>query len=325
MKKKTKVLMIGAAVAAVSMFTVTAFASTTNTEGYKAFKEVLKANQMSEQTLESATLNGSFTVKVDGETVLEADGTAKVKEAGIQQSVSSDFDFNLMGIERSGSVYSSGDDKLYLVDETHGLHYQVVNLDDEHTGRYHEQQEEGDAEHRPMNKAEEALLDYLVGDLKDDFSVVNHANGSKTITVDVSKEEVPLAVRLLMDVASAAGKDEHQHTIAAEAEVPAELELIKDIPFFQGFEELNLEEQLPELTKDAAIEHVRLQLTVDPDNRLQGVKGELEVSGKDEEGVTHRVKLEGAGGISSINKTTPDAYDAAGKTAVIIDAEAFQD
>ncbi|PZD97279.1 hypothetical protein DNH61_02675 [Paenibacillus sambharensis] len=323
MKKKTKVLMIGAAVAAVSMFTVTAFASTTNTEGYKAFKEVLKANQMSEQVLESATLNGSFTVKVDGDTVLEADGTAKVKEAGDQQGVSSDFDFNLMGIERSGSVYSSGDDKLYLVDQTHGLHYQVVNLDDEHAGRYHEQPEDGDAEHRPMNKAEEALLDYLVGDLKDDFSVVNHADGSKTITFDVSKEEVPLTVRLLMDVASAAGKGEHQHPTATE--VPAELELMKDIPFFQDFEGLNLEEQLPELTKDTAIEHVRLQLMVDADNRMQGVKGELEVSGKDEEGVTHRVKLVGAGGISGINKTTPDAYDAAGKTAEIIDAEAFQD
>ncbi|GIP59035.1 hypothetical protein MKX50_24825 [Paenibacillus sp. FSL W8-0186] len=320
MKKKSKVLMIGASLAAVSMFSVAAFASTPEMDGYKAFKEVLKANQMSEQTMESATVNGNFAVTLNGETVLEADGLTKFKAAGDKHSASSDFDFTLKGVERSGSVYSSGDDTAYLVDRTHGLDYQVINLDDEHAGKHHAWKEEGDFEHRPMTKAEEALLDFIVGDLKDNFSVVNHADHSKTISVDVSKEEVPLVVRLLMDVASADGRKEHSKA----SEVPAEWESLKQIPFFQGLEAVNLEEQLPELTEEVTIEHLRLQLTVDADNRLQGVQGKLEVSGKDKAGVIHRVKMEGEGGISGINATTPDVYDPAGKSIEIIDAEAFE-
>lgn len=320
MKKKSKVLMIGASLAAVSMFSVAAFASTPEMEGYKAFKEVLKANQMSEQTLESATVNGNFAVTLNGETVLEADGLTKFKVAGDKHSVSSDFDFTLKGVERSGSMYSSGDDTAYLVDRTHGLDYQVINLDDEHAGKHHEWKEEGDFDPRPMNQAEEALLDFIVGDLKDNFSVVNHADHSKTISVDVSKEEVPLVVRLLMDVASADGRKGHSNA----SEVPVEWENLKQIPFFQGFEAANLEEQLPELTEEVAIEHLRLQLTVDADNMLQGVQGKLEVSGKDKAGVIHRVEMEGEGGISGINATTPDVYHPAGKSIEIIDAEAFE-
>lgn len=44
MTKKSKVLMIGAVVAAVSIFSVTALASSPNTTGYEAFKELMKAN-----------------------------------------------------------------------------------------------------------------------------------------------------------------------------------------------------------------------------------------------------------------------------------------
>ena len=321
MKKKSKVVMISAAVAAVSMFTVTAFASTPQLDGYKAFKEVLKANQMSEQTIESGTVNGDFTVTLNGETVLEASGQAKMENTGERPGISGDFDFNLNGFGRSASIYSSGDDSVYLIDETHGLHYQVINIGEEHSSKHGGRPDEGSYEHRPMNKAEEALLDYIVGDLKNNFSVVSHADGSKTIEVLVSKEEVPLPVRMLIDVASAADRMQH----ADEQEASAEWEAALQLPFFQGLEAADLEELLPELVEDVAIERVRLQLTVDQDNMLQRVQGELEVSGKDEAGITHHVKLAGGGGVSGVNATTPDVYDPAGHSVDVIDAEAFID
>lgn len=321
MKRKSKVLMIGASVAAVSMFAVTAFASTPDLEGYKAFKEVLKANQIAEQTIESGTVNGNFSIQLDGKTLVEADGTAKVKDAGGKYSASTDFDLSLPGIKRSGSMYSSNGDTAYFVDQTHGLHYQIINLDHEHDGKHGNRPEPKNAENRPINKSEEALLDFMVGDLSDDFSVASHTDGSKTITLDVSKEEVPTTVRLLMDVASAGGAGKPEHA----SEMPAELEGLMQLPFFQGFDTLDLEGQLPELTKDVAIEHVRLQMTVDTDNKLQGVQGEFEVSGKDEAGIAHRVTLEGAGDISGVNATTPDVYNPAGHSAEIIDADVFED
>jgi hypothetical protein len=321
MKKKSKIIMIGAALAAMTVFTATAFAYTPNTEGYDAFKAVLKANHKSGAAVESATVNGSFTVTVDGETVLKADGSAKMGGAGDKQNISGDLDFTLMGVERNASLYSSGGDKVYFVDRTHDLHYRVINLNDEHAGEYREWSDEEDFQDRPMNKAEEALLDFMVGDLKDNFSVANQADGSKTITVDIGKEDIPLPIRLLMDAASAEERVGRAHA----PEAHAEWEQLKQLPFFQGLEGIDLEAQLPELTQDVAIEHVRLQMTVDANNEVQGVEGELEVSGKDEAGVTHRVELEGAGDVSGINATTPDAYDPAGKSVEMIDAATYDD
>jgi hypothetical protein len=321
MKKKNKFIMIGAAVGAMTLFTATAFAYSPNTAGYDAFKSVLKANHASGAAINSATVNGNFSVTVDGETVLEADGTGKMGEAGGEHNVSGDLDFTLMGVERQASLYNSGDDKVYLVDRTHDLHYQVINLDDEHAGKHRDWSDEEDFQDRSMNKAEEALLDFLVGDLKDNFSVANQADGSKTITVDISKEDIPLPLRLLMDAASAEDKIGRAHA----PEAHAGWEQLKQLPFFQGLEGIDLEAQLPQLTEDVAIEHVRLQMTVDANNEVQGVQGELEVSGKDETGVTHRVELEGAGNVSGINATTPDAYDPAGKSVQKIDAATFDD
>jgi hypothetical protein len=320
MKKKSKVLMI-ALVAAVSMFSVVALASSPSTAGYETFKEVLKGNPMSGEMIESATVKGNFTVTVDGETVLYVDGTAMVEDAGDEHSMNNDFDFTLMGVERSGSVYSNGDEGVYLVDRTNDLHYQVINLDDEHASKNDEWLDEDDFHDRSMTKAEEALLDFFVGDLKDNFSVMKHADDSKTITVDVSKEEIPLPLRLLMDVASTGDKSEHTHT----SELPAELERLKQFPFFQGFEGIDIDNHLPELTKDVGIERVRLQLTVDANNELQGVQVEFEVSGKDDAGVAHLVEIEGAAKFSGINMTTPDLYDPSGKSLEIIDAAAFDD
>jgi len=322
--KKSKVLMIGAAVAAIAVFTTTAFATTSKTAGYDAFKEVLKANYMSGQTIESATVGGNYTITLDGETVLTADGAMKVRDAGDSHNMSSDFGFTLKGVERSGSLYSSGDDSIYLVDRTHDLHYQVVNLEDDHAGRHHEWMGKEGFQERTMNKAEEVLLDFLVGGLKDNFSVSEHAGGSKTITIDVKKNDIPLPLRLLIDVASAERKhSKYERTHSPKAS--AEWERMKQLPFFQGLEEIDLEDQLPKLTKDVAIEQVKLQLTVDANNKIQVVQGMFEVRGKDEAGVAHRVHMEGKGEFSDINATTPDVYDPAGKSIEIIDATTFVD
>lgn len=319
MKKRSKWLMIGGATAAVTLFTATAFAYTPNTEGYNAFKEVLKAN--SSNTLESATINGNFAVTVDGKPVLIADGQTKVADAENGHLMSSDFDFNFMGIERSGSLYGNGEDSVYVIDRTHGLHYQVIKSEEDDGWKHRGRHDKDEVRNHSMSKAEEVLLDFLVGDLKKNFSVTNHADGSKTITADIDEKDIPLPIRLLMDVAESNDRMERQH----EQEAPEHWERIKELPFFQGFSDINFEEQLPELTEDFTIEHVTLQFTVDANNELQNVKGELEVSGKDKAGVAHTVEIEGAGDISGANVTTPDAYDPAGNNIEIIDAATFDE
>jgi hypothetical protein len=318
--KRSKVLMIGAAVGAVSLFAVTALASTPNTAGYDAFKEVLKANQQKEQSIESATVNSRFTIAMDGETILTANGTTKMQHQGEEHATSSDFDFTLMGVERTGSVYGS-EESAYFVDRTHDKHYQVINLDNE-DAKYEREWNNKDGRHeRSMNKAEEALLDYMVGDLKNEFSVAKQADGTRTITVDVSKDEIPLPLKLMIDVAASKDRNEHENA----PEHSEAWDQIKQIPFFQGLEELNIKEQLPDLKDDVAIERVQLQMTVDANNELQHVEGELEVSGKDGAGDSHRVTIEGTGEISALNATTPDVYDPTGKPLEIIDAQKFDD
>jgi hypothetical protein len=320
MKKRNQWLMIGGTVAAVTLFTATAFAYTPNTEGYNAFKEVLKANQLSGNAIESTTMNGNFTVTVDGKSVLAAEGKVKVEDAEDGHIVSSDFDFTLMGVARSGSLYSNGDESIYMVDRTHDLNYQVINIDEGNAGKHRMWSHQDDSHDRSMSKAEEVLLDFIVGDLKNNFSVANHADGSKTITADIGEKDIPLPIRLLMDAAESKDRAERKNT----GEVPAEWERIKQLPFFQGLKDIDFEEQMPKLTKDFAIEHLKLQFTVDANNELQNVQGELELSGKDEAGVAHTVEIEGAGDVSGINATMPDVYDSAGKNIVIIDAATFE-
>ncbi|MBD3917377.1 hypothetical protein H8B09_01315 [Paenibacillus sp. PR3] len=321
MKKRNQWLMIGGAVAAATLFTATAFAYTPNTDGYNAFKEVLKANNLSADKIESATVNGNFSVTVDGETVLDSHGKAKVADAEDGHIVSSDFNFTLMGVARSASLYSSNDESIYMIDRTHNLNYQVINHGGEDSGNRRERSDKDGRDDRSMSKAEEALLDFMVGDLKNNFSVANHADGSKTITADIDEKDIPLPIRLLMDAAESKDRVGRKHA----EEVPAEWERIKQFPFFQGLEDINFEEQLPELTKDFAVEHVMLQFTVNANNELQSVQGEIEVSGKDEAGTAHTVEIEGAGDISGINATTPDVYDPAGKNIEIINAATFDD
>jgi hypothetical protein len=321
MKKRNQWLMIGGAAAAVTLFTATAFAYTPNTEGYSAFKEVLKANQLSGDAFESATMNGNFAVTVDGKSVLAADGKAKVADAEDGPIVSGDFDFTLMGVARSGSLYGNGDESIYMVDRTHNLNYQVINADEKNAGKHREWPHEHDSHGRSMSNAEEVLLDFIIGDLKNNFSVANHADGSKTITADMEEKDIPLPIRLLMDVAESKDGNERKHA----EEAPAQWERIKQLPFFQGLKDIDFEEQMPKLTKDFAIEHVKLQFKVDANNELKNVQGELEVSGKDEAGVAHTVEIEGAGEVSGVNATTPDVYDPAGKRIEIIDAATFED
>ncbi|WP_309122558.1 hypothetical protein [Paenibacillus sp.] len=319
MMKKSKVLMAGAAIGAVSLFAVTALASTPNTAGYDAFKAVLKANQQAEETFASATIDGRFAIAADGETIMTLDGTTKMQHAGDAPTASSEFDVTLLGVERAGSLYYNDEETAYFVDRTHDLHYQVINLDHDHADE-REWRREGEFQDRPMTKAQEALLDYMIGDLKNEFGVTHHADGTKTITVDVSRDEIPVPLQLLMDVAAAEDRNERGNAPAP----TEEWENMKQLPFFQGLEEgLRLQEHLPELTDDVALERVQLQLTVDANNKLQSVQGELEVSGKDEAGDLHRVEIEGAGEISGVNATTPDGYDPSGKSVEIIDAESF--
>jgi len=320
MKKRGKAIMIGAAAAAVSLFAVTALASTPNTAGYDAFKEVLKANHAEGQAFESAAVTGSFSMAADGETVLSLSGAGKVRHGDDGHAMSGDFDLALEGFQRSGSLYSSGEDAVYFVDRTHDLHYQVINLDREHADhRKWERDGEFRGHGQPMGQAEEALLDFLVGDLKQEFAVANHADGSRTITVDVSQDEIPLPLRLLIDAAAAEERGERT------GPDPSAEARLSQYPFFQGIEELRLEERLPELKEGVAIERVQLRMTVDASNRLQRVDGKLEVSGKDTAGAWHRITMEGAGEIGGLNATTPDAYDPGGKAVEIVDAASFGD
>lgn len=321
MKKRNQWLMIGGAAAAVTLFTATAFAYTPNTEGYNAFKDVLKANYLSGTTTDSATIKGNFTVTADGKTVLNANGTTKVADSDTGHAMSSNFDFTLMGVERSGSLYSNGDDSVYMVDRTNGLDYQVIHPDEKDGWKHRERAKKDDSRGHTMSKAEEVLIDFLVGDLKNNFSVTNHADGSKTITADIDEKDIPLPIRLLMDVAESRDGMDRKH----DKEAPEHWERIKQLPFFQGLSDINFEEQLPKLTEDFTIEHVKLQFTVDADNELKSVQGELEVSGKDEAGVAHTVEIEGVGDISGTNATTPDAYDPTGKKIEVIDTATFED
>jgi hypothetical protein len=308
MKRKT-MFMVSALVLAISLFTATAFASGSGTEGYDAFKDVIRKGGAHDEQRNNATVTGGFTIEVNGEQVKSMSGTAKYNHQDESHAYSGEFDLNVQGIERSARMYGNGE-TVYWEDRTHGLFYQVI-----HNGHSDEQEDGKHDSSWQLGKTEEAFLDLLMGDLKQQFTLVRLNNGSATITFDADRADLPLPLQMMAGVAFNKGVNEENL-----ADEDKEWSFTKDIPFFQGVDgAFSFQQNLPKLTDDIAIDRMWVQMTVDAESQVTALSVEWFLSGKDAEGVAHNIRVAGTAEMIDINATVPDAFDPAGKTIELIE------
>lgn len=317
---KNKKVKLGILVlAAVILFTATAFASTPGNEGYEALKQIMM-DQQELKAICNATIDGSFQVQDNGRIIAEAVGKVKGNhEAG---EASGNVTVKLMDKEQELSFFRSNGAS-YLVDETNARYYQLVNT----TGEFDRSQRKisrGDfAGSHHMGKAGEALLDYFVGDLKSQFSLSNNVDGTRSITLDLNGNEIPAPINLLVGAAveNKNGYSDKQYESRMD---PAQKEqLIEKLPFLKEF--TVTEKDMPRLKTDVKLEGIFVKLIVDETNKVKSFEVKIKITGKDANGAAHEIIFLGSASISDLNNTTVDSFNPDGKSIETLDMKEFKD
>lgn len=316
---KNKKVKLGVLVmAAVTLFTATAFAANTGNEGYEALKEIMKDSKRTE-ALTSASLNGSFQVSDNG-TIITA-FTGKVKANHEEDQISGDVQIDLKGKKQDLSFFHK-DDEVYLSDNTNTKYYKLENVKKDHEKRRADYNREEYAGHDEMGTTEEALLDYFVGDLKSQFELTKNGDGSKTITMDLDQNEVPAAFNLLMAAAVGNEDEASRHNKSEMSDEEKQL-LVEKLPFMKDLIEAD-KDLLPVLKQNVKITALLVKFNVDSENQIKSFETKLSISGSDANGVYHEVSFQGAVTISDINITKVEQFDRNGKNIEIINAEEFK-
>ncbi len=305
-------------IAAVALFTATAFATAPANGGYETLKQIMKDSQATE-AFDNATFEGSFQVSDNGKLIAEITGKVKGNHEG--KEASGNLQINRAGKVQDLSFYKSSETS-YLVDENNGKYYQFANMNEEMNRKHENYSREDYSAGDRMSNTGEALLDYFVGDLKSQFELSGNADGSKSITLDLNQDEIPVPLNLLagLTVENKSGEDSR---FESRMDPLKKAQLIEKLPFLEDFSDM--ENIMPKLKEDVKLTGLFTRLDLDKDNKLQSIDFKMSINGRDENGTIHEITFSGSAAISAINGTTVDTFDPAGKNIEIIDCREFQD
>jgi hypothetical protein len=276
MKRKT--MMFTTVIAAVLVLAVFAYAGTPANAGYQAFKELM--NNHSEEEIVQGVVSGSITIVDNGETVASISGTA----AGNHENETMRADINLVTKElnKQLSVYGL-DDVIYIYDAENNDIYVGQEGQDMEARMENKHGKGSDMDH-DFDGNGEAILDYFVGDLANDFTLVTDADGSTDINFELTKSEMPAIVNLL---ASAKSNDEFDKHEAFDNH-----EDLSAYPLFNEFKNANFEKT--ELVDQIEVEYINFIFDRNMQNELVGLAFEVTVSGLDENAVAHVMTVSGS-------------------------------
>lgn len=317
---KNKKVKLGVLVlAAVTVFTATAFASasTYNNGGYETLKQIMKSSQES-KLLSGNSLNGTFQMSDNGKVIAEMTGDVKENLEG--KEASGNVQIKLMGKDQDLSFFKSGEAS-YLVDKTDDKYYQLVNMTKDTYEKHKAFKRENGAEEQQMGKTGEALMDYFMGDLKTQFELTQNADGTKSITVDLNENEIPVPMNLLVGLAAENNSNRSNMDYADGRDLAQKELLMGKMPFLKEFYELG--KDLHKLKQDVKLTGISLKLNVDENDQIKSFDVKISTTGKDTNGTYHEVSLSGSSSINDINNTSVDTFSPDGKNIETIDAEDF--
>jgi len=310
MKRKPTLIIISL-VAAFTLLAVTAFASAPDYAGYEAFKTLASNHgdkNFSEE--ENATLKGSITVTDNGVTLVDLD--AFIKADGPNESFSGTFTIEADGTSKEVEVFGA-DEVVYVFDDVNNEFYKVNK-----SNEYSEMNDDGMrrfGRNEEINPAQEELLDFIMGELKNDFESVNNSDGSKTIKFELTKDEMPMLLNLMFsamdhDKAGMQGGSE-----ALDAETLAKYPLLSDLS--------NIKVDMPEITENMELDYIKFAVTTDTNDDFQAVEFSFIVTGDDEQGFSHTQQIDGNFAATEVGSTVVDTPDLEGKEIIEVDTEDF--
>ncbi len=268
MKKRN--VMIVAIVVAVSMLTFVAFAGTEAYIGYETFKDVMRNNDkdmtsgsgiMTLEVIDNnetiAKVSGQFSGNQELETM---NGTINIQAGTLDKSL------EIYGLDQQMYVFDTDSNDVYVSAHTEDNYeaYETYELNDE------------------FDKNSEAILDFLVGDLKKEFKMVNDDDGTQDVAFELTKDEMPAIINLLTSL-------DHDDMDREDYKTDIDLEVY---PLFKEFENASIE--LPELVDNVEVEYLNIILDLDENKELTGMKFEVTASGLDAEGQAHEMTVKGS-------------------------------
>lgn len=317
MKKRTTMLVI-ATIIAFSLLGVTAFANAPTYEGYEALKALMENQKETEMT--GGTLKGSLTISESGKQLVtmstDVSGDKEQKAGSGVVSIESD------SVSRLLNVYFA-DEQVYVFDEANQEYYKINKADSDYSddfsydGYDENSYNRGDYPFdRTMTPAQEELLDFIVGELKDDFTVEHNGDGSQTIGFELTSDEMPVLLNLMISAGNSTHKDAFRETNREEINS----ELLK-YPLFAQLSTMC--KSVPEIVDNFKLNRIDLEFTTDADAQIKSVSFDVDIAGTDKNGNNHNLQLTGQfavdkGDIGSI--TVPDLN---GKTIIELDPSAF--
>lgn len=305
--------------AAVVLFTATAFAMSPTNEGYEALKQIMKDSQAIEN-FDNATFDGLFQVSDNGKVIAEVTGKVKGNHEG--NEASGNLQVNMMGNVQDLSFYKSSE-AAYLVDENNVKYYQFTNMNEEMNRKHEYYSSKEHSGGHGMSNTAEALMDFFVGDLKSQFELSGNADGSKSVTLDLDQNEIPAPINLIVGLAVENKSGDYDSHSESRMNPLKKAQLIDKLPFLEKF--TGIENAIPELKEDVKLTGLLTKLNFDADNKLQSIDFKMNINGRDENGTIHEIIFSGSVAISYINSTAIDTFDLAGKNIEIIDCRELQD
>ncbi len=267
-----KVIMMGTILVTVSLLAIMAFAGNNTNNGYELFKDVLGSFESHE--LESDVFAGSIVLTDNGEIKLAVSGTAVQQKEN--ELMSGTAQIESPDMSKTLEIYGD-DQKVYIVD---------TDRDDVYIAKVTEEaNKEWDYEHKgTFDETDEAIVDYFMGNFKQNFKTIADADGSTDVLFELNKSDIPAIVNLLVS-------SKHDEKYIDEDDDFSDHQEYAEYPLFK---ELMALENI-ELSIDSNIEvkYVKLVMDLDVNQKFEGIEFNLQITGNDESGKYHEVEIEG--------------------------------
>lgn len=287
MNKKLAITGLSIALGSVMLIT-TAFAGSTTTSGYEAYKSAIK-NTI---TTRNFTENAVITASDNGKVLAAVNNTAKL--GGDKQTMSQSTTVKIGDQTNTFETYRQ-DGK--MISKTSGSDvYNVMTFGQ----RKDSNGKEGDEKQLDSSKIKdgEMLVDALVGNLQNYVTLDSKADGTKDISVQLSDSQIPTLANTAASifVKNAVNKENKMGNEKGISSV--EKSLIAD---------------MPKLVDGIRINSVNLKAEINKDNYIVNQVADISISGKDANGADHTITVDINMNMSDFNSTTPDKIDLTGK------------
>ena len=281
-----KMTAIGASIAVGTLLLCTAaFAGASGNSGYGTFKTAVENALQAKNT----TANVQVTVQDNGKALVDTTAAMKLDET--TKAMSGTITVTTDGVTKTTSVYRQSG-QMVTKDSSSDV-YQVFTQKarGDETAR-------ADRDKMDASKIQdlEKVVDALVGNVQDNFTLETNSDGTKTVSLSLAENQVPALANALASLALKNSDGGMHHGMMAGGPAGDQAAL-----------------QLPVLTDGIKIDSIEMKAAINDADLITGETMVITVSGSDAQGYPHELTINAKSDFSGYGTTVADTVDLTGK------------